>query len=85
MIVEHATHPQFLSNTYLVADGEEGAAFFIEMCIRDRLHVARERCCSALQLLCARLAVRCLRLAVGGGAVGAEMCIRDSLRGLLST
>ena len=30
MIVEHATHPQFLSNTYLVADGEEGAAFFID-------------------------------------------------------
>jgi glyoxylase-like metal-dependent hydrolase (beta-lactamase superfamily II) len=30
MIVEHATHPQFLSNTYLVADDEGGAAFFID-------------------------------------------------------
>jgi len=30
MIVEHATHPQFLSNTYLVADGEGGPAFFID-------------------------------------------------------
>ncbi|HEY3864651.1 MAG TPA: MBL fold metallo-hydrolase [Solirubrobacteraceae bacterium] len=30
MIVEHATHPQFLSNTYLVADGAGGPAFFID-------------------------------------------------------
>jgi hydroxyacylglutathione hydrolase len=30
MIVEHATHPQFLSNTYLVADGEGGPAFFVD-------------------------------------------------------
>jgi hydroxyacylglutathione hydrolase len=30
MIVEHATHPQFLSNTYLVADGDGGAAFFVD-------------------------------------------------------
>jgi hydroxyacylglutathione hydrolase len=30
MILECATHPQFLSNTYLVADGEGGAAFFID-------------------------------------------------------
>ena len=30
MIVEHATHPQFLSNTYLVADGEGGPAFLID-------------------------------------------------------
>jgi hydroxyacylglutathione hydrolase len=30
MIVEHASHPQFLSNTYLVADGEGGPAFFID-------------------------------------------------------
>jgi hydroxyacylglutathione hydrolase len=30
MIVEHATHPQFLSNTYLLADGEGGPAFFID-------------------------------------------------------
>jgi glyoxylase-like metal-dependent hydrolase (beta-lactamase superfamily II) len=30
MIVEHATHPRFLSNTYLVADGEGGPAFFID-------------------------------------------------------
>jgi hydroxyacylglutathione hydrolase len=30
MIVERATHPRFLSNTYLVADGEGGPAFFID-------------------------------------------------------
>jgi len=30
MLLEHATHPQFLSNTYLVADGEGGPAFFID-------------------------------------------------------
>jgi hydroxyacylglutathione hydrolase len=30
MIVEHATHPQFLSNTYLLSDGEGGPAFFID-------------------------------------------------------
>ena len=30
MIVECATHPQFLSNTYLVADGEGGPAFFVD-------------------------------------------------------
>ncbi|HEV2998701.1 MAG TPA: MBL fold metallo-hydrolase [Solirubrobacteraceae bacterium] len=30
MIVERAMHPQFLSNTYLVADGEGGPAFFID-------------------------------------------------------
>jgi hydroxyacylglutathione hydrolase len=30
MLVEHATHPQFVSNTYLVADGEGGPAFFID-------------------------------------------------------
>src|ERR1039457_5126967 len=30
MIVEHATHPQFLSNTSLLADGEGGPAFFID-------------------------------------------------------
>jgi hydroxyacylglutathione hydrolase len=30
MILEHATHPQFLSNTYLVADGVGGPAFFVD-------------------------------------------------------
>ena len=30
MIVESASHPQFLSNTYLVSDGEGGPAFFID-------------------------------------------------------
>ncbi len=30
MIVERATHPQFLSNTYLVADGAGGPAFFVD-------------------------------------------------------
>jgi glyoxylase-like metal-dependent hydrolase (beta-lactamase superfamily II) len=30
VIVEHATHPQFLSNTYLVADGQGGPAFFVD-------------------------------------------------------
>jgi hydroxyacylglutathione hydrolase len=30
MIVEHARHPQFLSNTYLIADGAGGPAFFID-------------------------------------------------------
>jgi hydroxyacylglutathione hydrolase len=30
MIVETATHPQFLSNTYLVADGRGGPAFFVD-------------------------------------------------------
>ncbi len=30
MIVEHSTHPQFVSNTYLVADGEGGPAFFVD-------------------------------------------------------
>jgi glyoxylase-like metal-dependent hydrolase (beta-lactamase superfamily II) len=30
MIVEHATHPQFVSNTYLVSDGEGGPAFFVD-------------------------------------------------------
>jgi len=30
MIVEHASHPQFLSNTYLVADGAGGPAFFVD-------------------------------------------------------
>ena len=30
MLVERSTHPQFLSNTYLVADGQGGPAFFID-------------------------------------------------------
>jgi glyoxylase-like metal-dependent hydrolase (beta-lactamase superfamily II) len=30
MLVEVATHPQFISNTYLVADGRGGPAFFID-------------------------------------------------------
>jgi hydroxyacylglutathione hydrolase len=30
VIVERATHPRFLSNTYIVADGEGGPAFFID-------------------------------------------------------
>jgi glyoxylase-like metal-dependent hydrolase (beta-lactamase superfamily II) len=30
MIVERSMHPRFLSNTYLVADGEGGPAFFID-------------------------------------------------------
>jgi glyoxylase-like metal-dependent hydrolase (beta-lactamase superfamily II) len=30
MIVERALHPQFLSNTYLVADGLGGPAFFVD-------------------------------------------------------
>jgi hydroxyacylglutathione hydrolase len=30
VIVETARHPQFLSNTYLVSDGEGGPAFFID-------------------------------------------------------
>ncbi|HEY4908947.1 MAG TPA: MBL fold metallo-hydrolase, partial [Methylomirabilota bacterium] len=30
MIVESATHPRFLSNTYLVSDGEDGPAFFVD-------------------------------------------------------
>jgi hydroxyacylglutathione hydrolase len=30
MIVERAMQPQFLSNTYLVADGEGGPAFFVD-------------------------------------------------------
>jgi glyoxylase-like metal-dependent hydrolase (beta-lactamase superfamily II) len=30
MIVESSEHPQFLSNTYLVADGKGGPAFFID-------------------------------------------------------
>ncbi len=30
MIVERATHPRFLSNTYLVCDGRGGPAFFVD-------------------------------------------------------
>lgn len=30
MIIERATNPQFLSNTYLVADGDGGPAFFVD-------------------------------------------------------
>ncbi len=30
MLVERASHPRFLSNTYLVADGEGGPAFFVD-------------------------------------------------------
>jgi glyoxylase-like metal-dependent hydrolase (beta-lactamase superfamily II) len=30
VIVEHSTHPGFLSNTYLVSDGDGGPAFFID-------------------------------------------------------
>ena len=30
MLVEFATHPQFISNTYLVADGQGGPAFFVD-------------------------------------------------------
>jgi hydroxyacylglutathione hydrolase len=30
VLVEYVTHPQFLSNTYLVADGQGGPAFFID-------------------------------------------------------
>ena len=30
MIVERSTHPQFISNTFLVADGRAGPAFFID-------------------------------------------------------
>ncbi|HUA12258.1 MAG TPA: MBL fold metallo-hydrolase [Solirubrobacteraceae bacterium] len=30
MVIERATHPQFVSNTYLVAAGEGGAAFLVD-------------------------------------------------------
>ena len=30
LIIERSEHPQFLSNTYLVADGEGGPAFFVD-------------------------------------------------------
>ncbi len=30
MIVERSSHPQFISNTFLVADGEGGPAFFVD-------------------------------------------------------
>ncbi|HTA12986.1 MAG TPA: MBL fold metallo-hydrolase [Solirubrobacteraceae bacterium] len=30
MIVEHSSHPQFVSNTYLLADGNSGPAIFID-------------------------------------------------------
>ena len=30
MLVERALHPQFVSNTYLVADGRGGPAFFVD-------------------------------------------------------
>jgi glyoxylase-like metal-dependent hydrolase (beta-lactamase superfamily II) len=30
MIVERSTHPQFISNTFLVADGQGGPAFFVD-------------------------------------------------------
>jgi hydroxyacylglutathione hydrolase len=30
MLVEQATHPQFVSNTYLIADGQGGPGFFID-------------------------------------------------------
>jgi hydroxyacylglutathione hydrolase len=30
VIIEHATHPEFLSNTYLLADGVGGPAFFVD-------------------------------------------------------
>jgi hydroxyacylglutathione hydrolase len=30
LIVERATHPKYLSNTYLVCDGEGGPAFFVD-------------------------------------------------------
>src|SRR5207302_253298 len=30
VIIERSTHPQFVSNTYLVADGGGGPAFFID-------------------------------------------------------
>jgi hydroxyacylglutathione hydrolase len=30
MLLERATHPQFVSNTYLLADGDGGPAFFID-------------------------------------------------------
>jgi hydroxyacylglutathione hydrolase len=30
VIVERSTHPQFVSNTFLVADGEGGPAFFVD-------------------------------------------------------
>jgi hydroxyacylglutathione hydrolase len=30
MILERATHPQFVSNTYLLADGRGGPAFFVD-------------------------------------------------------
>ena len=30
MIVETSTHPQFVSNTYLLADGDGGPAFFVD-------------------------------------------------------
>jgi hydroxyacylglutathione hydrolase len=30
MVVERSTHPQFVSNTFLVADGEGGPAFFVD-------------------------------------------------------
>src|ERR1700753_1629782 len=30
MLVERSPHPQFISNTFLLADGEGGPAFFID-------------------------------------------------------
>lgn len=30
MLLERSTHPQFISNTFLVADGEGGPAFFVD-------------------------------------------------------
>src|ERR1700680_1281650 len=44
MIVERAMHPQFLSNTYLVADGEGGPACFVDARGPERsLKTAAER------------------------------------------
>ena len=54
MIVERATHPKFLSNTYLVADREDGPAFFIDaggpveplIAAAERLGPRLPTCCS---------------------------------------
>ena len=53
MIVETASNPQFLSNTYLVADGEGGPAFFVDaggpveplIEAAERLELSPRTCC----------------------------------------
>ena len=89
MLVERALHPQFLSNTYLVADGQGGPAFFIDaggpvqalIDTAERLRArSRRTCCSPITT--STTSARWARCASAGRSI--EVLISERERELLA-